>query len=166
MVADVSFLTYFAPIAAFLLVFLVCALVFLKLKVLGDNKFMAVFVSLLIAALFVSFGSVRRYVEVITPWFAVLLISLFFLLMLIGLSGKVPEGFQKGIGVILVLGFLAAFVISGIMVFSNELGPWLPGSIESVGNPFYDWLFTPPVMGAVILIVLASLVSWVLIKTK
>lgn len=162
--ADISSVTYFAPIAAFLLVFLICALVFLRVKIVAENKWMAIFVSLLIAALFVSFGSVRRYVEVIVPWFAIFLISLFFILMITVFSGKVPEGFQKGIGIIFVLGLLAAFIISGITIFSNELGPWLPGSIESTGNPFYSWIASPPVLGALILIVLTIGVSWVLIK--
>lgn len=164
MAADLSGVTYFAPIVAFLLVFLVCALLFLKVKILGDNKWMAIFVSLLIAALFVSFGSVRRYIEVVTPWFAVFLISLFFILMLVSFSGKVPEGFQKGIGILFVLGMLAAFVISGVMIFSNQLGFWLPGSIESVDNPFYEWISSPPILGAFILIILTVAVSWVLVK--
>lgn len=164
MAADVSGITYFAPIVAFLLVFLVSALLFLKVKILGDNKWMAIFVSLLIAALFVSFGSVRRYIEVVTPWFAVFLISLFFILMLVAFSGKVPEGFQKGIGVIFVLGLLATFVISGIYIFSDQLGFWLPGSIESGDNVLYEWLASPPILGAIILIILTIGVSWVLVK--
>lgn len=162
--ADVSAVTYFAPIAAFLLVFLICALVFLKIKIVGENKWMAIFVSLLIAALFVSFGSVRRYVEVVTPWFAVFIISLFFILMITAFSGNVPEGFQKGVGILFVLGLLAAFVISGIFIFSDQLGPWLPGSVEATGNPLYGWLSSPPVIGAIILIILTIGVSWVLIK--
>lgn len=164
MAADLSGVTYFAPLAAFLLVFLVCALLFLKVKLLGDNKWMALFVSLLIAALFVSFGSVRRYIEVITPWFAVFLISLFFILMLVSFSGKVPEGFQKGVGILFVLGMLAAFIISGVMIFSDRVGFWLPGSIESFDNPLYEWLSSPPILGAIILILLIIGVSWVLVK--
>ena len=166
MAADISALTYFAPIAAFLLVFLVSALVFLKVKILGENKWMALFVSLLIASLFVSFGSVRRYIEVVAPWFAVFLVSLFFILMLTMFSGKVPEGLHKGIGVIFVLGLLAAFIISGIAIFSDKIGFWLPGTLESTDNLFFEWLFSPPVLGAGLLIILTVIVSWVLIKTK
>ncbi len=166
MAADLSGVTYFAPIVAFLIVFLVCALLFLKVKILGDNKWMAIFVSLLIAALFVSFGSVRRYVEVVTPWFAVFMISLFFILMIVAFSfqGKIPEGFQKGLGLLFVLGLLAAFIISGVTIFSSELGFWLPGSIESFDNPLYAWISSPPILGAIILIVLTAAVSWVLVK--
>lgn len=166
MAADVSSITYFAPIVAFLLVFLISTLVFFKLKLLSDNKWMAIFVSFLIAVLFVSFAGVRRYIEVIVPWFAVFLISLVFIVILISFSGKVPEGLQKGLGIVFVLGLLAAFVISGIMIFSDQLAPWLPGSIESMGNPVYDWLFSGPVFGAIILIILTIGVSRVLVKGK
>lgn len=168
MVVDISAVSYLAPLAAFLLVFLVCVLLLLKVKLLGDNKWMAIFVSILIAVLFVSFANVRHYVEVITPWFAVLLISLFFILLLVSFSfsGKVPEGFQKGLGLLFVVALLAAFIVSGIVVFSYELGPWLPGSIESSGNPLYEWISSPQVLGAILLIILTAAVSWVLIKAK
>lgn len=164
MPVDVSFVTYFAPIAAFFLVFLVCALLLLKTKILGESKWMALFLSLLIAALFVSFAGVRRYIELIVPWFAVFLLSLFFILLLTLFSGKIPEGLQKGVGVLFIIGLLGAFIISGIVVFSDQLGPWLPGSIESYGNPVYDWLFAPSVLGALLLVILTIAVSWVLLK--
>ena len=54
MVADVSAITYFAPIAAFLVVFLVAFAILHKSRLLGDLKWVNLFVSLVLAALFIS----------------------------------------------------------------------------------------------------------------
>jgi hypothetical protein len=162
MAADVSAVTYFAPIAAFLVVFLVSFAVFHKFKLLGESKWLNLFVSLIVAVLFISVASLRLYVQVITPWFGALLVSLFFMLVLLNFSGgKEAPGWLRGF---FVIGALLIFLISGIVIFSDSLAPWLPGTPESFGNPFTSWLYSPPVIGAVILIVIAAAVSWALIK--
>ncbi|HLC53212.1 MAG TPA: hypothetical protein VJK03_01595 [Candidatus Nanoarchaeia archaeon] len=166
MAADVSAITYFAPIAAFFVVFLVVFAVLFKSRMLGESKWLGLFVSFVIAALFVSAAGVRRYVEVITPWFGALLVSLFFILVLLGLIGVKHEGLSKGLGIIFLIVAILVFLISGIVVFSDTLAPWLPGSPESYGNPVSDVIYSPPVIGAVVLIILAALVSIVLVKAK
>ena len=45
MVVDISFLTYFAPILAFLIVFVVMFAILAKTGLLGDNQFVQIFVS-------------------------------------------------------------------------------------------------------------------------
>lgn len=163
MAADVSAITYFAPIAAFLVVFLVGFAILHKSKLLGESKWVNLFVSLVIAALFVSVASLRIYVQTITPWFGALLVSLFFILVLMGVIGDAGKthGFLRWF--FLVAGLLI-FLISGIVVFSGTLAPWLPGTPESFGNPVADWIYSPQVIGAVILIVIAAAVSWALVR--
>jgi hypothetical protein len=166
MVADVSAITYFAPIAAFLVVFLVAFAILYKSELLGkEAKWLTLFVSLVIAALFISIASVRIYVQTITPWFGALLVSLFFVLILMGAIGGADKthGFLRWF---FLIAALLIFLISGIVVFSGTLAPWLPGTPESFGNPVSSWLYSAPVIGAVILIVIAGAVSWALIKAK
>lgn len=164
--ADVSSITYFAPIAAFFVVFLVVFAVLHKAKILGESKWLNLFASFIVAALFISAAGVRRYVEVITPWFGALIVSLFFILILMGFVGVKSDGFNKGLGIFFLIAAVLAFLISGVVVFSGSLAQWLPGTPESLGNPVADVLYSPPVIGGLVLVVLTALVSWVLVKAK
>lgn len=165
---DLTSIGYFLPLISFLLIFVIVFSVLRKTEVLGKELFIQIFVSFLLATVFVSAISIRQYVLTIIPWFAVLIISLFFLLALIGLVGKSTEFMHKGIGIAVVLVFLAVFLISGIKVFNYALGPYLPGSTVPGGDPdilkFTDWLYSPKVSGAVLLLIVSALVSWVLVR--
>lgn len=163
---DVSAITYFAPILAFFVVFLVVFAVLYKSKIIGESKWVILFVSFVIASLFISAAGVRRYVEVVTPWFGALLVSLFFLLVLIGLVGGKAESLQGGLRTFFVIVGILIFLISGVVVFSDTLAPWLPGSAESYGNPVSYWLYSPPAIGALLLLIITAAVSWVLMKAK
>ena len=69
MPVDISGVTYFEPILAFLVVFVVLYAVLAKTKILGeDNKFVNIFASFLVATIFVAAAGVREYVLTITPW--------------------------------------------------------------------------------------------------
>ena len=109
MVAEISSITYFAPIAAFLIVFVIAYAILSKIEILGDNKWVNLFISLFIATLFVSMAGAREYIQTVVPWFAVLLVSLVFILVLTGVVGKDAEFMKKGIGI--------AFVIALGLVF-------------------------------------------------
>lgn len=166
MPVDVSAITYFAPILAFFVVFVVVFAVLYKSKILGESKWGLVFTALVIASLFISAAGVRRYVEVITPWFGALLVSLFFLLVLVGFVGGKTDGMLSGLRWIFIIVGLLIFIISGVVVFSGTLAPYLPGSGQYVGSPFTEWLYSPSVVGAILLIVITAIVSWVLVKAK
>jgi hypothetical protein len=162
---DVSAIVYFAPILAFLVVFVVLFAVFAKTELLGENRFVQFFVSFLIATIFVSFGGVSRYVLTITPWFAVLVVSLFFILVLSGFVG-ITDSVKKGVGGVFLIAMLIVFLVSGVVVFSNVLGPYLPaGVVEGAEtSPVSEWLYSGRVLGAVLLLIVAAVVSWALVK--
>ena len=72
MAVDISLIQDFLPILSFLLIFAVVFALLAKYKLLGEeSKFLNLFVSFLIAAIFVSLTSARDYVLAITPWFVV-----------------------------------------------------------------------------------------------
>jgi len=79
MVLDISGLNYFMPVYGFLFVFLIVFAVLAKTKILGENKFINLIVSIIIGVIFLTMSSVQDYVQMITPWFAVLIICLFLL---------------------------------------------------------------------------------------
>lgn len=163
-VADVSGIAYFAPIFAFLLVFVVVYAVLLKTRLLGEHKLGLVFVSFLVATLFISFAGGIDYVLTITPWLAILLISLFFVLLLAGLIGKEMEFMNKPVGVIVLIVSGIIFLVSGYVVFSEVIGQYFPYSRNYVINTGSEFIFSPRVVGAVVILIVAALASIVLVK--
>ncbi len=171
MAADVTAIAYFAPIAAFLLVFIVSFAVLFKTNIIGENKWVQLFVSLLLASIFISVAGTRQYVLTIVPWFAVLLVSLFLILILTGLTGKDAVFMHKGIGVVVVVLFGIIFLVSGFFVFSDVVLKYIPGPAYGVGadeSSLYlaNTLYSPRVFGAILLVIVSAIVTWVLVKAK
>ncbi len=170
MAADVSAFVYFAPILAFLIVFAIMLAILHKTKLIGENIYVQLFFSFVIATVFVTATSVRQLVLNVIPWFAVLIIALFLMMVLIGFMGKTDTMIGKGFAWIFVILLIITFLVSGIKVFSSTVGPYIPGSpTAGTGDPtltnFFDWLYSPQVAGAILLIIVAALVSWVLVKS-
>jgi len=170
MAADVSAFVYFAPILAFLIVFAIMLAILHKTKLIGENIYVQLFFSFVIATVFVTATSVRQLVLNVIPWFAVLIIALFLMMALIGFMGKTDTMIGKGFAWIFVILLIITFLVSGIKVFSSTVGPYIPGSpTAGTGDPtltnFFDWLYSPQVAGAILLIIVAALVSWVLVKS-
>lgn len=170
MPAQLDTFAFFAPIAAFLIVFIVGFAVLWKTKLLGESKWANLFVSFLIATVFISTAGAVRYIGTIVPWFAVALVSLAFLLAITGFVGKPTESMNKGIGISFVILLALVFVISGFIIFSNLIIGYLPGPGFGQGlteGEFFalDWLYSPRIAGAVILVVLSAIVSWILVRT-
>ncbi len=166
MAVDLSFINSLAPLLVFLIVIFITFAVLSKTEIFGD-KFHWTFVftiAILVALLFLTSTRVQEYVQTVVPWFAVFAIALVFLMALTLFAGNIPEGLQKGMGIVFVLGLLLVFIISGIVVFSGSLAPYLPGTPESIGNPVSEWIYSPPVLGG-ILLVAAALGAWLVMRT-
>jgi len=165
---DISGISYFAPILAFLIVLAVLFALLNKTKLLGDSLFMQLVVSFIIATIFVSAAGVRNYVLVITPWFGALVVSLFFILFIIGFVGKPVEGMTKGIGIVFVIALAIIFLISGFIVFSDLIAPYLPGSSGTGADPNLFRLtrdiYNTRVFGALLLLAVGIGVSFILVK--
>jgi len=171
MVVDVSAFQNILPILTFLLVFVVTFVVLAYVKIF-EGPWIHAFISFLIATIFVSVADARQYVENVVPWFGVLIVSLFLVLLMAGLVGKkFAESFSPVAGTIFVVVLFIVFLIAGIIVFSSQLSMYLPSSSTyGTGNQtitsFTDWLFSARVGGAILLLIVSALVSWVLVKGK
>lgn len=151
---DLSLVQDFSPILVFLLVFTVVFAVLAKTKILGEDKWVHLFIAFLTATLFVAVTNAREYIIGITPWFAVFVVSLMFILAIAGFTGKLSDSLTKGIGSVFIVGLLLVFLISGFYTFSSE--PFI--------DRFKDWLFRPRVYGVILLVAAGALASWVLVK--
>lgn len=151
---DISSIADFLPILSFLLVFIVVFAALAKTGILGKSKWVNLLVSFITATIFVSLTSAREFILNITPWFAVFLILAVFVLVIAGFGWKIPEGFTKGAGIILVLAFVVLFLVSAYMTFSG-----VP-IIEQIT----DWVKTPRIYGALLLVVVSVIVSFILTR--
>jgi len=140
MAASTSLISYFVPIFAFLLVFLVVYA-------------MLIFVSFILSSFFIIEASLVEFIQFSSSWFAVLVIGLFFLLVILAfLPWKEPLAFlTKGswfsyVVLAVIIGF---FIMTSAHVF-NYVVNWdlIQGWLES------DWF------GMVLLLVIAGIVSW------
>ncbi len=171
MPADPTAIAYFAPIAAFLVVFLVVFAILAKTKIFEDSKWFNIFFSFLVAIIFISAGGAVKYIGSIVPWFAVLLVSMAFILVFTGFIGKDAMSMNKGIGVAFIVIRGLVFLISGFIIFSSSIFPYLPGPGFGSGDNLettiiLDWLYSPRIAGAILLVVISAIVSYVLVKAK
>jgi hypothetical protein len=162
--ADVSFIGYFVPLLAYLLVAFVVGALLIKFELLGKGKWVAALVALVIASLFVSFGGSVKLISTLAPWFAVWVVCLFFILFLIAFVGEDADFIKKGVGVTFILSLIIVFLVTAFGIYSSVISPFLPGDGSISG--FTDWLYSSRVAGAIALIVVSALVAWVLVKVK
>jgi len=157
---DVTGLSYFMPIFGFLFVFVIVYAVVSKTKILGESSAANIMSSLVVAIIFITFASAQEYVQKVTPWFVILVIVLFFVLILVGLSQQKVEAIVRPWFVwVLIVALILVFLIAAIKVFSTTLDPLL--------SDIRDFIDTEDrILGAVILLVIAGIASWILTKGK
>jgi hypothetical protein len=160
MVFDVSSgVSTFLPVFAFLLIFAVVYGLLSKSKALGDNKFVHLLTSFSVAVIFLASSSAVQYTKSTTGFFAAFIISLLFIVLIVGLiHGKVEEVLGKGFAWFVIITLILIFVFSAIFVFKDLINTLLakPKSL------FLD----PTIFGIVILVGLTVFASWLMTKDK
>jgi len=155
--ADVSAIGYFMPIFAFLLVFIVIYALLVKTKVLGESPAVMLFISFILSSFFIVEASLVDFVKFSSAWFGVIVISLFFLIVVIAFIPDIDLAafFGKGnwFAWVLLGGMLLFFIFSSAYVF-NWVVNW--GMVR-------DW-FDSDWFGMTLLLVIAGVVSFVLTK--
>jgi len=156
--ASVGAVTYFLPIFAFLLVFIVVYALLKKTSVLGGSEPIMLFISFVLSSFFVVEASLVEFVTFNSAWFGVFAIAIFFLVALLGfVPGKEPLTVltKNDWFAWTILGLIVAlFIISSAYVFNWVLN-W-----ELIESWFHtDWF------GLILLLVIAAFVSWK-IKSK
>ena len=157
---DLTGIATFIPVFGFLLVFVVIYALLGKTRVLGENKFVHILVSFAISIVFLVSANAIEYVRIVTPWFAAFIVSLLFIILIVGLMKENVEDFFKGKGfawfVIIVL--IVIFVFSAIYVFADLINKYMAGPKA--------FLLQPTVLGVIILVAITVLASWLLSKGK
>ena len=145
---------FFLPIFAFLLVFIVVYAMLFKSKALGENQFVMLFVSFILASFFIVQANLVEFVRFTSAWASVIAIAVFLVVIMMALiPGKVDDDTMKkikpGIVVLIVVLMIIMFIVSAGYVFD------LAVNFDSVGNFFSkDWV------GGILLVAIALIVSW------
>ena len=166
---NVTAVSYFLPIISFLLVWILVYAVLAKTEVI-KSQWLQIFSSLLVATLFITAVGARDYIKYVGAWMAMLIVSMIFLLMILGMFGRDLTKFTNGAGISFAIVALLIFIVSAIVVYSSYIGPYLPWG-DGVGNSsgpgqFAGWLYSSRVLGAVLLLVVSGIVAFILAKSK
>jgi hypothetical protein len=169
MALDISPLFFFMPVFSFLFVFLVVFALLKTTKVLGDGTWLMWFVSFVIAIIFMSFSSLELYVRTITPWFVVMLIVVFLILLLAGMATKkLDKIMTPGFAWIFVILLIVTFLVAAIYVFNPVLHPDLiiaeGGEGQSLVSQIREYGSGSGIVGSVLLLIIAGAVAWFISK--
>lgn len=167
MAVDFTWLAQGMPLFGFFLVFFIMYAILAKSKILGEG-IINIFVSAIFAIVFITFSPGIEYVQVILPWFSILIIALFLLLVIVGLSQKDMDKFMvPWLAWIFIIFLTIIIIFAGVVVFSPVL---LPGQSDSGGNSFLisvkNFIYGEKFLGAALLLILAAVTSWILLKKK
>ncbi len=165
MALDISGLSFFMPVFSFLFVFLIVYALLAKFKILGESKLINVLISLIVAIIFMSFSSLKLYVQTIIPWFVVLLVVVF-LVLILGFFTSKDWSPKSWLAWIIVIVLLAIFLLSAIKVFNPVFHPDL-GIASGEGTSMLEQVkgyFDGGVFGSILLVVIAGIVAWVVTR--
>lgn len=150
---DLSSIEFFIPLILFIVVFALIFGVLAKLKMF-ENKGLQVLIAFLLALVFSYAAGAQQYLQNVIPFFAVLLVCLFFILVLMGFIGKDMAFLNKGTGILFFAILIIGLVIAAFTVFSASTS--------------YYWgrLSEPRWYGAIILLIVSAIVGFILLRAK
>lgn len=162
-ILDIGILNYFVPIFIFILVFVIVYAVLLKTHLLGENKGLISLASFVVALLFVITQAATEFIQLVTPWFVVLIIVTMCFLLIFMFLGVKPEAIAGAVTsesyvwlimivLIVLLGLALTKVLGpGIAAITQE-GTEESGFMSSVGSI----IFHPKILGIIFILLVAS----------
>jgi hypothetical protein len=169
MAIDISGLNFFMPVFLFLLAFIILYAILAKTKILGENNYILLFVSFILTSVFMSVSSLKLYLGTIIPWMVIMVVIVFLLLVLAGISfKKLDDVMSKRFSWAFLIILIVIFAIAAIYVFNPVLDPDLivaSGSGDtSLMDQLRDYFGGSTVAGTILLIIVAAVVAWVITK--
>lgn len=162
-VLDVGILDHFVPIFIFILIFVLIYAVLLKTNLFGENRGLVALISFATAFLFIVTRAASEFVELVTPWFVVLIIVAMCFLLIFMFLGIKPEAIASAVGsegivwtiviiLLVLLGIALTKVIGpGIAAMTQEEGVE-EGFMTTIGSI----IFHPKILGVFFILVIAS----------
>ncbi len=158
-VLDLGILEFFKPIFTFGLVFAIVFAILDKFKLLGESKLAKLFISFCIGILFLFSADAVKFIDFVSPWFAVFIIMMLFLLTTFLFMGVKETELIKAVEdprvywPVLVVGIIL-FLVALTQVFGSKFN--VQGTSGQVSEGIRA-IVHPRVLGAIILLLIASL---------
>jgi len=157
MVVSLAAINTIMPVISFLFIFILIYALLVKTKILGgDNNWVPLFLSLIIASFFIVNVDLVEFTKMNVSWFVVFIVCLFMILMMLSFVGPQATEFftkSKGFAGVLVALVIVLFAVSASYTFNWAI------NFDLIQSWFdKDWF------GMVVLIVIAGAVSFVLTK--
>ncbi len=165
-------LAYFMPLFAFLLVFIIVYAFLTKTKLLGKSTFIHLLVSFIAAIIFIVSPTAAEFTTLALSWLAVFIVSLVFILLILTFTGGKLEEIVKSraLAKVIIVVLIVIFLSAAIQVFGPAIKPYLPGQQEAGGVETVlqvkHIILHPAVLGALLLLAIAAIVSYVLTKKQ
>lgn len=153
-ISPIEGLNFFMPIFAFLFVFILVYALLEKTKVLGGTQWLHLFLSFLLAIFFIVNASLVDFIRFNAAWFAVFLVSLFFIILLISFThGKIEFFTKPWVAWVLIIGLIVFFIVSSSYVFN-----W------AVNWAWFTNVFGSAWVGFIILLIVTLIASYILTR--
>ncbi len=159
-VLDLGILEFFKPIFSLGLVFAIVYAILDKFKLLGESKLPKLFIAFCIGILFLFSADAVKFINFVSPWFAVMIIMVLFLLTTFLFMGIREDKLISAVEdprvywPVLVISIIL-FLIALTQVFGEKIT--LAGSGEGGVSTGIRAIVHPRVLGAIILLLIASL---------
>ncbi len=154
---DVTGISYFNPIFSFVLLFVIVFAILEKTRIIGESKPIQVIVSLVLSLIFISVIEVRGYVEAIVPWFAILVIALFFVIFLAAFGLKDMGSIMKPWLVwVFVILLAVVFIYTGYYQFN------VPGNAGYIS--IKEWVGDKRVAGGLWLVIFGAITTFAITR--
>lgn len=156
---DLSAVNYVLPLASFIFIFVLLFALLLKTKILGENAFSNAVISFIVAVIFISISSVRELLELMLPWFSIIIVVIVIVILLVTFVMKKPEDVLKPGLAWTIVGLVA--VVAIYLWFSkfniSHTHDW---------RVFKHWIEHKEVYGSIVFGVVALIVGAMLVKSK
>ena len=162
-----SWLSEGMPLLTFVFVFVLIFAILRKTKILGESGVINVATSLILSIILLAFTSVGNYIANITPWFATIMVILFFFFMLIAFLIKEPAAFLKPIAIVFIIIFALILIITLFYTFPSTKS-YLPGQSEEGANDtvlaIKHFILEERFLSGFLLVIIALIVGFVITR--
>ena len=163
---DVGILEYFTPVFVFLFVFAILYAILDKTNILGDNKALKSLVAFSLSLMFIMTQDLMRLVSIMTPWFMILIIAVFFIMiffLFVGakaeeVSGVFTEKITVWIILILILTIFAYAItqVYGADVHTIYGGEEAEDNSGNLNQAIGQIIFHPKMLGVALILIIAA----------